>query len=228
MINRFVPKSIRAWMRRQAPDLARSRSDFDASQYWEARYAAGGTSGEGSYGRLAAFKAEVLNRFIAEHKCASVIEFGCGDGNQLSLLTVSTYIGLDVSRSALQRCIRRFGSDDTKSFFLFDTGCFRDPSRTFHADLALSLDVIYHVVDDVAFQAYMSELCAASDEYLIIYSTDYESENLGHQRHRAVSSWMKARSDFTFTRTIDNPYCGSADGQQQSEARFLIYRRVVK
>lgn len=226
MIGRLLPKGIRAWVRRRAPGLPRARSGFDASQYWEARYAAGGTSGEGSYGRLAAFKAEVLNGFIAEHKCVSAIELGCGDGNQLSLLTVPAYVGLDVSRSVVQRCIARFADDDTKSFFLFDAQCFRDPSRLFHADLAMSLDVIYHVVDDGEFRAYMTALCAASDKHLIIYSTDYESEDLGHQRHRVVSSWMKSRSDFEFVRAIDNPYLGSADGQEQSEAKFLIYRRV--
>lgn len=225
MIGRLVPKSIRAWVRRRAPGTS---SIFDASEYWESRYARGGTSGEGSYGRLAEFKAEVLNRFIDEHECASAIEFGCGDGNQLSLLTVPAYIGLDVSRTVVQRCIKRFEHDDTKSFFLFDAQCFRDPSRLFHADLAMSLDVIYHVVDDSAFQAYMTALCAASDRYLIIYSTDFESADLGHQRHRAVSKWMRARHDFEFVLAIDNPYSGSADGAQQSEARFLIYQRALR
>jgi hypothetical protein len=226
MIGRLLPRGIRAWVRRQAPGLARSKSEFDASQYWESRYARGGTSGEGSYGRLAEFKAAVLNDFVAERKCASAIEFGCGDGNQLSLLIVPKYIGLDVSRSAIQRCIERFRNDASKCFFVFDADCFRDPLGLFHADLALSLDVIYHVVDDDAFRAYMSALCAAADEHLVIYSTDYESKDLGHQRHRAVSSWMAARSDFEFVRAIDNPYAGTADGQEQSDAKFLIYRRV--
>jgi hypothetical protein len=227
MIGRLLPKGIRAWARRQSPSRPNASTEFDASQYWESRYAAGGTSGEGSYGRLATFKAEVLNGFISEQRCINAIELGCGDGNQLSLLSVPAYIGLDVSRSVVQRCIARFGDDDTKSFFLFDAQCLRDPSGLFRADLAMSLDVIYHVVDDAAFQAYMTALCAASNKHLIIYSTDYESEDLGHQRHRAVSTWMKSQADFELVRTIENPYLGSADGQQQSEAKFLIYRRVT-
>ena len=223
MIGRFVPRGVRAWMRRRVPGMA---SGFDASDYWEARYAAGGNSGEGSYGRLAEFKARILNGFIEEHECASAIEFGCGDGNQLSLLSVPAYIGLDVSRTVVQRCVDRFKHDDTKSFFLFDALCFKDSSRLFHADLALSLDVIYHVVDDATFQAYMAALCGAADKYVIIYSTDFESEGLGHQRHRAVSSWMQVRTDFEFVRVIDNPYSGSTDGEEQSEAKFLIYQRM--
>src|SRR5438270_10704846 len=62
------------------------RAGFDnSSSYWNRRYVAGGTSGAGSYGRLARFKADVLNAFVAESGIASVIEFGCGDGAQLAL-----------------------------------------------------------------------------------------------------------------------------------------------
>ena len=50
--------------------------------YWQRRYQDGQGSGAGSYGQLAQFKAEYLNRFVAEHAIADVIEFGCGDGNQ--------------------------------------------------------------------------------------------------------------------------------------------------
>ncbi len=46
--------------------------------YWERNYATGGTSGEGSYGPLADFKARILNSFVAEHDVRSVIELGCG------------------------------------------------------------------------------------------------------------------------------------------------------
>ena len=48
------------------PVVARARSlAFPGSaSYWELRYRNGGTSGAGSYGRLAEFKAEVLNEFV--------------------------------------------------------------------------------------------------------------------------------------------------------------------
>ena len=39
----------------------------NSSDYWERRYSKGGNSGIGSYGRLAEFKAEVLNRFVKEN-----------------------------------------------------------------------------------------------------------------------------------------------------------------
>ena len=64
---------------------------MDATQLGElqdllgAEYASGGSSGPGSYGRLAAGKADFLNRFVEDHQIKTVLEIGCGDGNQLSL-----------------------------------------------------------------------------------------------------------------------------------------------
>ena len=50
-------------------------------EYWEQRYSMGGTSGAGSYDKLAEFKVEVINSFMKKYQISSVIEFGCGDGN---------------------------------------------------------------------------------------------------------------------------------------------------
>lgn len=65
--------------------LVKNTSIATSTDYWESRYATGGTSGPGSSGKLAEFKAEVLNSFVRRDNVLSVIEFGCGDGNQLSL-----------------------------------------------------------------------------------------------------------------------------------------------
>ena len=88
--------------------------------YWEERYQNSGTSGAGSYGRLAKFKADVINSFVRENKIGSVIEFGCGDGHQLSLAFYPQYVGLDVSPTAIKMCKEKFAQDKTKSFFLYD------------------------------------------------------------------------------------------------------------
>jgi hypothetical protein len=63
----------------------------NSAQYWEDRYVNGMTSGSGSYGRLAEFKAEFLNEFVADHKISSIVEFGCGDGAQLALAAYPKY-----------------------------------------------------------------------------------------------------------------------------------------
>src|SRR5215472_10007367 len=85
-------------------------SAFSSGGYWEARYRAGGTSGAGSYGRLAAFKAAFINAFIADNLIHDVLDLGCGDGNLLSLLDVPSYVGIDVSPTTLMRCASRFAA----------------------------------------------------------------------------------------------------------------------
>ena len=86
------------------------------SDYWEARYAAGGNSGKGSGGVFAEFKAEIVNTFVREHDIASVIDFGCGDGAQLALAEYAKYIGLDTSKTAVEMCRDRFKDDRTKTY----------------------------------------------------------------------------------------------------------------
>src|SRR5689334_6287087 len=87
-------------------------SRFPGSRaYWEERYRKGGDSGPGSYDRLAEFKAEVMNELISTLQIGSVIELGCGDGHQLGMIAYPRYIGLDVSASAVRRCIEQYGKD---------------------------------------------------------------------------------------------------------------------
>jgi hypothetical protein len=172
--------------------LLRQRINFSGSrQFWEQRYERGGTSGEGSYGTLALGKAGVLNRFVADNGIETIIEFGCGDGNQLSLAAYPNYIGLDVSQTAIRLCGERFIGDRSKSFFLYDSSCFVDHANLFKADLALSLDVVYHLVEDSIFEAYMSHLFDSAERHVIIYATNNTTPNgAPHVRHRQFSSWI--------------------------------------
>src|SRR3954467_11496426 len=103
---------------RRLSSSATPRSPAASAAYWEKRYAGGGDSGAGSYGRFADFKAEVLNEFVEAHAIRNVIELGCGDGNQLVLARYPEYLGLDVSPAAVARCRERFASDAGKSFRL--------------------------------------------------------------------------------------------------------------
>lgn len=70
--------------------------DFNTSEYWEMRYRSGRDSGRGSYGLLAEFKADVLNTFVASHGVRMVLEWGCGDGNQLRFAQYPWYLSIGV------------------------------------------------------------------------------------------------------------------------------------
>ncbi len=48
----------------------------------------------------------------------SVVEYGCGDGNQLKMATYPQYLGFDVSPAAISMCKSVFNGDATKQFRL--------------------------------------------------------------------------------------------------------------
>lgn len=197
-------------------------------EYWETRYSQDGDSGSGSRGRLARFKAEFLNSFVLEHDVGSVIEFGCGDGRQLQLAEYPRYIGLDVSRVAVALCSERFGSDETKSFFLYDPSCFIDHHRIFQADMATSLDVIYHLVEDAVFDSYMTHLFDSAERYVIIYSSDFDTaEPAAHVLHREFTSWVaERRPDWHSAERVANRYpFDPLDPDNTSFCDFFVFQR---
>jgi hypothetical protein len=194
--------------------------------YWENRYTSGGNSGVGSYGKFADFKAEIINDFVATRGVTSVIEFGCGDGNQLMLSRYPKYLGLDVSEAAIARCRLLFAGDNTKTFEL--TRNYRGQT----ADLALSLDVIYHLIEDELFENYMHQLFAASDRFVIIYSSDTD-DNRGyektHVRHRAVSAWiMQNLPAWRLIQHIPNKYPYKGDYREGSFAEFFSFEATAE
>ncbi len=202
--------------------LLRQRLAYNGSaRFWEQRYARGATSGSGSYGTLAEGKSRFLNELVREHAVRSVIEFGCGDGNQLSLAEYPRYIGLDVSRTAIGLCQRRFSGDPAKSFFLYDGCCFTDRAGVFTADLALSLDVVYHLTEDVVFETYLRHLFAAARRMVVIYSTNMALTGTApHVRHRHFTPWVEAHyPDWALRGTAPGPNTDAA------RADFFVYER---
>jgi SAM-dependent methyltransferase len=200
-------------------------TEFHSPHYWDARYAAGGNSGTGSYGDLAKFKASVLNDFIIEQHINSVIEFGCGDGNQLSLSKYPNYLGLDVSPRAVKRCQELFCEDASKRFMMYDHRYVNAEK----ADLALSIDVIYHLVEDPIYVRHMSDLFEAATRSVIIYSDNQESpRDALHVRHRRFSDWIEQNQPgWQLVRHIPNKYPHQLGTQLGSWADFWIYRREL-
>ena len=195
-----------------------------SANYWESRYAEGGNSGEGSYGRLAQFKAEFLNDFVEKNSVQTVIEYGSGDGNQLTMARYPEYTGFDVSTKALAICREKFAGDPTKSFKL------TDDYQGETAQLTMSLDVIYHLTEDVVFEAYMNRLFDSSEQFVIVYSSDTDDNSgnvVPHVRHRAFTKWVAAnKPDWQFNQKVDNLYPLDGDTSSGSFADFYIYERV--
>lgn len=209
-----VINRIRQWTNPQKP--------FKGSEhYWNSRYDAGGNSGKGSYNELAEFKAEVINEFVSANGIKSVIEYGCGDGNQLGLARYAWYIGFDVSPNAITRCEKRFAGDKSKAFRLMTAY----EGET--AELTLSLDVIYHLVEDTVFVDYISRLFDSSEKFVIVYSSDFEESREGspaHVRHRKFSDWVSAnRVGWKLLQHVPNKYPYAGDVKHGTSADFYIY-----
>jgi cyclopropane fatty-acyl-phospholipid synthase-like methyltransferase len=169
----------------------RARVTFRGSApYWEKRYATGGTSGAGSYGAAAHWKAEVVNRWVAENGVTSVIDLGCGDGSQLGLAKYPRYLGLDVSPSAVRRCIQQYATDDTKSFAAFDPSAWDDPAGWFRADLGLSMEVIFHLVEDEVLDSYLRQLFGAAERFVVICAFDGRLPARAYEHHRPFTPWI--------------------------------------
>lgn len=207
--------------------VSRYTKIFNGSHdYWESRYSAGGNSGCGSYGELASFKANFMNNFVAQNKIISLVEFGCGDGNQLTLSNYPNYIGLDVAQSAIDRCRKLFANDFSKRFMVLTENESHD--EQFKSELAMSLDVIYHLVEDDVYEGYMKRLFAAGDNFVIIYSSNFDSPTTFHVRHRKFSDWVGSNcSNFKLIQTVKNKYPYQGDNQTGSLADFYVYQKIA-
>ena len=159
----------------------------NSTKYWQERYADGGNSGRGSSGKVAEFKATFINRFIHHHNVDCVIDHGCGDGSQLELLKCPQYLGFDVSVDAIAHCAELFAGDVTKSFATENN--YHDNRAT----LGMSMEVIFHLVEDDMYDAYMQRLFTSATRYVIIFSSDSNKQREGQVdwvKHRKFSNWI--------------------------------------
>jgi len=196
-----------------------------SAQYWEDRYALGGTSGAGSYGKLALFKAETINRFVEDHGLRSVIEFGSGDGAQLELARYPKYTGIDVSARAIELCRTKFKDDPSKRFILASSPEANEAS----AELAMSLDVIYHLVEDTIYNEYMTRLVSAAEKFICVYSSNVvRASPAKHVRHRVFTDWFAQNAPaWKLMSKVDNPLPEDPEHPDQTSwADFYFFRKM--
>lgn len=159
-----------------------------SGKYWEKRYAAGGRSGAGSLGAVAQFKADFLNAFVRRHGIRSVAELGCGDGDQLALAEYPVYRGLDIAPSAVQMCRERFAGDQSKRFEVYDPESFIPGQHT--AELAISLEVIFHLTEENVYKAYMQHLYALGRRWVIVFASNQKDTTGGVFPHFRLREWV--------------------------------------
>jgi len=166
--------------------------DFAAiASYWEERYEHGGNSGAGSYGLPAIYKADFVNQTMDDLGIKNVIDFGCGDGHQLSLLNMDqrSYVGLDISAESIQICRSKFQEPNIRFLHVTNYETLKLP----YSELSVSMDVIYHLTEDAAYFTYLDYLFNSS-KFVLIYSMDQEDPKwTGHSRPREFSKDIVSR-----------------------------------
>jgi hypothetical protein len=93
----------------------------------------------------------------------------------------------------------------------------------FAADLALSLDVVYHLVENSVFETYMTNLFSAGRLYVIVYSTNADTGRTApHVKHRRFTSWIAGNCpEWRLAQLTRGPNPGSG------RADFFVFERVA-
>lgn len=199
---------------------------FDSKKYWNDRYLRGGNSGAGSYNNLAQFKGDVINNFIKTNQIKTIIDYGVGDGNQLKLISTENliYTGIDVSKFIISQCKEEFKDDKTKIFIHID-----DIDNELKADLVLSCDVIYHLIEDNVYKEYMDNLFSMSKKYVIIYAKNEDINHVIHVKFRKFSNYIESNlPEWQLIKHIPNKFQQLKLGQNNdktSPSDFYIYEK---
>ena len=82
---------------------------------------------------------------------------------------------------------------------VFGLDQFETYQKKFSAELVLSLDVIYHLVEDDVYCKYLTNVFSSAKKFVVIYSTNEEVPGILHSRHvrhrnftRHIEEWFPA------------------------------------
>lgn len=198
---------------------------FDSTQYWEDRYANDGNSGDGSYGHLANFKAEIINKIIKDYRIKSLVDYGVGDGNQYSLLDIDNieYYGIDVSPTVVDKCKKKF-SDQASKFMSVKNFI----SLNITCDLSMSCDVIYHLIEDSVYQDYLDSLFNFSNRYILIYARNETKRHAEHVYFREFNNYFTKKYNCYLIKKFSNKYPQNILGMNNattSPSDFFLYMK---
>ena len=126
--------------------------------------------------------------------------------------------------TAIEKCRGLFVDDLSKRFLSLESLEQNDA-----ADLSLSLDVIYHLVEDPVFDAYMRRLFSFAGRFVIIYSSNMDREwPSKHVRHREFTRWVENnRPEWLLLSVLKNPHPFDPSNQEQTSfADFYLFARA--
>ena len=140
------------------------------------------------------------------------------------MIDCRSYVGFDVSQEAVSRCRSACAGDARKSFKLVAE---YEGER---AQLTLSLDVVFHLVEDDVFDGYMARLFDSSDRFVIVHSSNTDQQQEGqhpHVRHRRFSRWIEVnRPRWQLIKAVPHVFPASHDGTMGSFSDTYFYEGV--
>lgn len=201
-------------------------TNFSSSNdYWEKRYSIRHNSGKGSSEYASELKSLEIKKIIEKLPINTIVDYGVGDSTFLShFLFEGTYIGLDISKTIIEKNLLIWRKYPNYQFLTMEQ---YSKSDFIKRDMNLSLDVILHLVEDEVFYEYMSQLFTTKAQYILIYSTNHDTNpNFinPHVRHRLFTNYVA--DTFPEYRLLVNGK--PVEGLDQSEypARIFLYSLI--
>jgi len=206
--------------------------NFDSNKYWEDRYKNNETSGDGSYGNLAIFKGKIINSFIKEHNIKSILDLGCGDGNQLKHINTANinYIGVDPSTTIINKLKEIYKNDKNKNFIQLEM-VMQNHYKLYNVktELTLSCDVLFHLINLDIWEQHINNLFNISAKYVIIYAYDFNQDWNNHCKSRRFTDFIREKySNWQLIKVIKNEYplFEGCDDQNASMSDFYFYEKI--
>ena len=197
--------------------------------YWDRRYARGEDSGVGSRGESLKYKADYLNSAFKKYDIESVFDFGCGDGNLVSLLNTKLYFGIDVSVESIRACRIRFRSEngyyfECGHFFEYTPEVIREKINPL--DCVMCIDVLYHIINRDVLVKTLENIFGSMARIIILYT--YPLGAIKKDRDMRVYG-MYARDIAPILKDIVNEYRLEANTEPAlgSASGFLVYQKKV-
>jgi len=141
---------------------------------------------------------------------------------------MKNYIGIDVSSKAIEICKSKFNKDNSKTFFTLDEFIGLEKAYKKY-ELVLSLDVIYHLIEDGVFEEYMNKLFDSASKYIIIYASNFDETLCTHVKHRKFTEWIKRnKPNWKLKEFIRNQYPYDKNNPNDTLfADFYIFEKVI-
>jgi len=144
-------------------------------------------------------------------------------------MNYKSYIGIDVSATAIKICKAKFSHDKSKKFYISS----KLPENLIinskeNIDMSISLDVIYHLVENEVFENYMLNLFNSSSKFVCIYSSNFDAEQQIHERRRKFTDYIEKNfCEWKLYKKVKNKYpYNTYKPNTTSSCDFYFYKKT--